>query len=239
MFGLKEKMKARRRAREAVRPPIDMATEEGRKRAHNELIWGDHGFLRLKFQNLHQISHEMWRANQPSPKQIAEHAEQRGIRTIINLRGSSPKGYYLLEKEACEQNGVELIDFQVFSRDTPTRETIFKANELFHSIQYPALMHCKSGADRAGLMAVLYKLLREGAPIEEAQKQLSFDYLHVRHGKTGMLDAVFDVYAARNAKSPISFLDWVDQEYDRLAIKEAFLSSGAAKFRVDEILGRE
>ena len=63
----------------------------------------------------------MWRANQPSPRQVVAHARERGIRTIINLRGASTKGYYLLEKEACEAAGIALVDFQVFSRDTPTR----------------------------------------------------------------------------------------------------------------------
>lgn len=239
MFHKTKEMKERRRAKEAAKGPIDLSTDAGRKRAQNELIWGDHGFLRMRFQNLHQISPEMWRSNQPSPKQIAEHARERGIRTILNLRGESPKGYYLLEKEACEVNGIELVDFQVFSRDTPTRDRIFEANELLHSIRYPALMHCKSGADRAGLMAVLYKLLREGVSVDQAREQLSLKYLHVQHGKTGVLDAVFEVYAGFNAREPISFLDWVDKHYDRLAIKEAFLKSGAAKFRIDELLGRE
>lgn len=239
MFKKTVKSKERRRAREAAKGEINLATKAGRRRATNELVWGDHGFLRMAFQNLHQISDEMWRSNQPSPKQIAAHALDRGIRTIINLRGESPKGYYLLEREACLATGIELVDFQVFSRDTPTKESIFAANELFHSIRYPALMHCKSGADRAGLMAVLYKLLREGVPVEEAREQLSLKYLHVRHGKTGVLDAVFEVYAAFNAQEPISFLDWVDQHYDRRAIKEAFLKSGAAKLRIDELLGRE
>ena len=122
MFRKTPESKARRRAKEAAKGPIDLATPEGRKRANNELYWGDHGFLRMRFQNLHQISPEMWRGNQPSPKQVEEHARLRGIKTIINLRGESPKGYYLLEKEACEANGIELVDFQVFSRDTPTKD---------------------------------------------------------------------------------------------------------------------
>lgn len=239
MFGKSQKSKQRRRAREAAKGQIDLSTKAGRARANNELIWGDHHFLRLKFQNLHQISPEFWRSNQPSPKQILEHARERGIRTIINARGSSPKGYYLLEQEACEAAGIELVDFQVFSRDAPSKETIFKANELFHAISYPALVHCKSGADRAGLMAVLYKLLREHASIEDAQDQLSLKYLHIRHGKTGLLDAVFDVYAEFNRRQPIGFLDWVAEHYDPQRIKEEFLASGAAKLRIDEILGRE
>ena len=142
------------------RPHIaaDLTTASGRRRARKEMVWGDHGFLRARFSNLHQISEEMWRANQPSPRQIRDHSERRGIKTIINLRGASTRGYYLLEKEACKELQIELVDYQVFSRDTPTREAVLGTRSLFAELQYPALMHCKSGADRAGLMSVLYLL---------------------------------------------------------------------------------
>ncbi|MEM0987178.1 MAG: protein tyrosine phosphatase [Pseudomonadota bacterium] len=228
--------------RKKKRPPhvaADLSTADGRRRAWRELIWGDHGFLRLRFQNLHQISDEMWRSNQPSPKQIAEHVRLRGIRTIVNLRGVSTKGYYLLEKEACAAEGVELVDFQVFSRDTPTPETIFAARDLFGSITYPALMHCKSGADRAGLMSVLYKLLRQDDDFDTAIKQLSLRYLHVEAGKTGMLDAVFKAYDRFRQEAPKPFLDWVSEDYDRIAIKADFMASFQSRMNLDRILRRE
>ncbi len=221
----------------------DLSTPAGRLRARRELIWQDHGFLRAAFSNLHQISPEMWRSNQPSPRKVREHAEKRGIRTILNLRGSSTKGYYLLEQEACEQAGITLIDFQVFSRDTPTKEALFAADELFRTIEYPALMHCKSGADRAGLMAVLYKLLREKVPFAEAVEQLSFKYLHIKHGKTGMLDAFFQAYADFNeGRAPDDwkpFLGWVAEDYDRLKVKEDFLRDFGKGIQIDRILQRE
>lgn len=239
MFRSKKEMKQRRRAKEAAKGPIDLATDKGRKRARNELVWGDHGFLRVNFQNLHQISDEMWRGNQPSPEQVEEHVRERGIKTIINLRGASPKGYYLLEKEACEANEVELVDFQVFSRDTPTREVFHGAKDLFERIAYPAFMHCKSGADRAGLMAVLYMHFRQGLPIAEAKEQLSLKYLHVKHGKTGVLDYVFERYLVETASSGMAFIDWVDQVYDRKAVKADFQASGRGNLRIDEVLGRE
>ncbi|MEM9054854.1 MAG: protein tyrosine phosphatase [Pseudomonadota bacterium] len=217
----------------------DLSTPEGRKRANNELMWGDHHFLRLKFQNLHQISDEMWRSNQPSPKQIAEHVAERGIKTILNLRGVSTKGYYLLEKEACEDNGVALVDFQVFSRDTPKVETVLGAKALFEEITYPAVMHCKSGADRAGLMSVLYMHFRQGLPIAQAIEQLSKKYLHLREGKTGLLDHFFEEYIAYAEQRDVSFEDWLTSIYDRVAMKEAFLASGKGKLRLSELLRRE
>ena len=221
----------------------DLSTQAGRARARRELYLGDHGFLRVAFSNLHQISPEMWRANQPSPKQVLAHARERGIRTILNLRGPTTKGFYLLEKEACEAAGIDLIDFQMFSREPPTREKIEDAAALFERIRYPALMHCKSGADRAGIMAVLYKLLREKAPFEEAADQLSGRYLHIRQGKTGVLDAFLDAYAAFNAGRAREdwkpFLDWVAEDYDRAKVKADFLEKLGKGIQFDQLLRRE
>lgn len=217
----------------------DISSPPGRKRAEHEMTLGDHGFLRESFQNLHPISDEMWRSNQPNPRQIEEHVRLRGIKTILNLRGPSSRGYYLLEKEACEANGVELIDFQVFSRDTPTIEKVLEAKKLFESITYPALMHCKSGADRAGLMSVLYAIFRLGEPVSVAVQQLSKKYLHMREGKTGLLDAFFETYLAAEKDSGIGFEDWLQSDYDRERVKADFLESGNAKLRLDWILRRE
>ena len=138
--GAMVKLRSKKNRKPHIAP--DLSTTQGRARARRELVWGDHGFLRAAFSNLHQISPEIWRANQPSPKKVVEYAETLGIRTILNLRGESTKGYYLLEKEACEKAGITLVDFQVFSRDTPTKEALFAAKDLFESIEYPALMHC-------------------------------------------------------------------------------------------------
>lgn len=221
----------------------DLATPEGRARAWRELYLGDHHFLRAAFSNLHQISDEMWRSNQPSPAQIRAHAEKRGIRTILNLRGPSTKGFYLLEKEACEAAGIELVDFQLFSREPPSREKIFAAKELFANIAYPALMHCKSGADRAGMGAVLYKLLREEVPFEEAVGQLSGRYLHIKQGRTGVLDAFCEAYVrfndGRDRADWKPFLDWVAEDYDAVAVKAEFLARLGKGPQLDTVLRRE
>jgi hypothetical protein len=117
------------------------------------------------------------------------------------------------------------------------------AEDLFAQIRYPALMHCKSGADRAGIMAVLYKLLRERVSFHEASVQLSGKYLHIRHGKTGVLDAFLDAYAAYNSGKPEKdwkpFLDWVREDYDRPAIKADFARKLGRGPQLDVLLRRE
>ena len=218
---------------------LDLATPEGRRRAEHDLVWTDHGFLRAAFSNFHWIEHGvMARANQPSPRRVARYAAM-GFKTILNLRGPSDTGYYLLEREACARHAIALIDARMYSREPPFKEQVFEAKHLFETIEYPALMHCKSGADRAGVMAVLYAHFRMGLPIREAIEQLSLKYLHVRQGKTGMIDFFFDTYLAETAESGKPFLQWVEEDYDQAAVKSAFMSEWWANVLVDKVLRRE
>ena len=218
---------------------LNLDVPNDRRKARRELIWGDHGFLRVAFQNLHQIGGGMIRANQPSPAQLKTYAGQ-GIKTILNLRGPSPKGYYLLEKEACEALGLTLIDYRVFSRDTPKKQAIHDLKKIFETLEYPAVMHCKSGADRTGLAGVLYKHFHMGLPIETALEQLRLKYLHVRQGKTGMIDFFFEDFVRyQDGGGALSFLGWVDEIYDPAEVKARFMSGWIGNALTDKILRRE
>ena len=92
---------------------------------------------------------------QPAPAQPAPHHIRRlareGIRTVVNLRGERLCGSFWLEQQACARHGIALVNFSVRSRAAPSHKELRGARELFERIEYPMLMHCKSGADRAGL----------------------------------------------------------------------------------------
>ena len=203
-----------------------------------ELYLHDHGFLRLAFQNLYQIDNYMWRSNQPSPKQI-EHAHNKfGIKTILNLRGPRVSGGWQLEAEICDKLNINLINFRVRSRAAPEKEMLLKVPSLFSSIQKPSLLHCKSGADRAGLMSALYVLVVMKKPAIEALKQLSFKYLHIKHAKTGILDAFIASYIPFE-KQGIEFIKWVEEIYDPEKLSSDFQAQPIASRFVDSILKRE
>lgn len=219
-------------------PEFDLSQKSGRLAALVDMTFRDHAFLRVWWQNAHWISKEMMRANQPWPFQIRRRAAQ-GIKTIVNLRGGFGTSFHQLEREACERAGIKLENFTVTSRGAPTLEQVRGAKELFERITYPALMHCKSGADRAGLMSTLYMHYRQGQPIEQAMKMLSLRYGHVRQGKTGVIDYFFEQYLARGKSKGLSLIEWMERDYDPDQLKANFQSSWWGNVLVDTIFRRE
>lgn len=203
-----------------------------------DLVLVDHGIFRMVYPNRHKLSASAWRSAQPAPADI-RHLARRGIKTIVNLRGDRDCGSYRLETAACRKYGIALVDFSVKSRQAPYKETFHKAKALFESIEYPVLLHCKSGADRAGLMSVLYLIFKEKLPVEEAKRQLSLRFGHIRQADTGVLDHVFDSYLAHSSREPIAFLDWIDTHYDHKAIARSFKAKGWANVMVNKIIRRE
>ena len=223
----------------ATPPKFDLSTPEGRKRAESDYLWwGDHAVLRKLVRNRHWVDGKLMRGNQPSPAQLKELKDQ-GVRTIVNLRGGDGS-FAVLERDACERLGLKLVDHVVTSREVPSRARVLGAKALFEQIEYPAFMHCKSGADRAGLMSVLYAHFHLGQPIRQAMKQLSWKYLHAKAGKTGVLDYMFERYLAEGEAKGISFIDWVNSPaYDPAAIKADFRSGWWGNLLTEKLLRRE
>ncbi len=189
----------------------------------------DHAILRGFWTNTAEVAPGVWRANQPSPARIARYRAM-GIGTIINLRGVSRMSYYLLEKQACIENGIALETVTLFSRDIAKRKDYLALLDLFDTLEKPFLFHCKSGADRAGLAAALYLLHTQNVPVAVARKQLSVRYLHIRWSLTGILDHMLDVYESDTARlGPIPVRTWLEHHFDENAIKRSFLTLRSKK----------
>lgn len=219
--------------------PYDLTDPQDRKRAWSDYLWKDHGILRERFHNMHEVGGGMWRSNQPSPQRLEALAED-GFRTILNIRGTQPGVcYYDLEKEACERLGLTMIDMPFGSREAPYVDRMQRAATIFETIEYPALIHCKSGADRAGLISVLYSLIHLKRPYDEAIQHLSLKYLHVKAGKTGVLDYFFETYRTYSQDNPIDFMDWVETVYDREQVQQGFMSSWWGNMLTERVLRRE
>ncbi|MDG6774911.1 tyrosine-protein phosphatase [Thiomicrorhabdus sp. ZW0627] len=217
-----------------------LQTKWGRIKAHLESWFIDHEILRSIYRNFHPLSKQAYRSNHPSPLFIKKLHNKYGVKTIISMRRADKTGQYMLEKEACDKYGINLINHPMSSRALPDVEQVLQAKTILEQAEYPILIHCKSGADRAGLMSVFYKLFIEKKSIEEALEQLSMKYGHFRWAETGKLDYFFDDYLAYRKENPnVDFLEWLQNHYDRKELNNAFHSSGWANIIVNKILRRE
>ncbi len=199
----------------------DLSTPENRRLNRIYNLWFDHEIVRMFWTNFYEIAPGVYRSNQPTRARF-EKMKAMGINTVLNLRGENPNGHYLAEEKYCRDLGLTLHSVELNARGLVDHRILLRLIELFKTIDRPFVMHCKSGADRAGLASAIYLMVIEGKPVEEARKMLSWRYMHIRNRHVGILDYMLDVYAARNRRDPIDFETWIATEYDREEITDRF-----------------
>lgn len=125
--------------------------------------------------NFHEIlPNQFYRSAQLSPDELAQRIEQYGIRTVVNLRGAqAPGGWYDEERQVSAAHGVQLIDFQMSASKHLSPERALALVDQMKKAPKPILVHCLSGADRTGLVAIIYLSQVAGMDEETAEAQLS------------------------------------------------------------------
>ena len=206
----------------------DISTPEARRQTWWHFHLFDHAFLRVPWTNFDKVSEDVYRSNHPSPKRLLRYKEM-GIRGVLNLRGDDGYSPWLFEEEACEELGLELRVAKIYARKAAHRHEIVHLIETMREMPKPFVMHCKSGADRAGFAAVLYKAIIEGAPLGEARKHLAVKYIHFDWTDTGIVDHIIDMYELRNAAAPIDMETWFRTEYQRHIATDSFALKQAGK----------
>ena len=201
----------------------DISSRSGRFWAHIHFHLMDHAFLRVLWNNFHQVSDQVYRANQPSPSHLRSYKD-KGIKGVLNLRGFTQQSYALFEEDSCKNLGLDLISVPFSGSSAPQPEKLLEIIDLMDKIPKPFVLHCKSGADRAGLVSAMYLIVQKKLSVTEAKKQLSFKYLHLDFTKTGILDYILDVFSQRLKIENIDFLDWVKREYDAEILNSSFKS---------------
>lgn len=199
----------------------DISTPEARRAAWWTFQLLDHAFLRYWWTNFAQVAPGVFRSNQPHPGRLERHA-RRGMRAVLNLRGASQNPHYLFEREACDALGLHLHDLQISARTLSEPGRYLELLDAFETLPKPFVMHCKSGADRAGLASAMYLIHIEGMPLAEAKEQLSLRFIHLKNAPTGILDHFLTVFGRAQAETGISLRDWIATGYDRAAVTDEF-----------------
>ena len=216
----------------------DLTTRKGRFVAWIDSLFIDHAIFRLAWSNLAPVvPGKIYRCNHPTAPRLRRMAPRLGLRTLINLRGQTQSGSDALSREAARGLGLDFYDMSFESRGAPQRERILRFYEIYRTMRTPAILHCKSGADRAGLASGLI-ILFEGGTAADALQQLSWRFGHIKQAATGILDAFF-LHYQRQSEGRKPFLDWVREDYDEAALKQEFRANGLASFVNDWVLAHE
>lgn len=216
----------------------DLSTPKGRRNAWVDALFVDHAILRLFWTNFAVVEPgKLYRSNHPTPGNLRAFARKVGLKSLINLRGQAKNGSDALSREETKRLGMDFYDMAFESRGAPHKDRILRLAEILAGMRPPALIHCKSGADRAGLVAGLYVLINGGST-QQAVRQLSWRFGHIRHSKTGILDDFFMLYA-KTAEGQKPFLDWVRDDYQEEELRAAFKAGRVAEFINSKLLRRE
>lgn len=200
----------------------------------------EHGWVRILLTtNYHKVGKRAYRSGQLPPWTLVKCIQRDGLQTVVNLRGPINTPTLALERELCAREGVKHVDLRLFSRDTHSPETLLEAKELLEGIEYPALFHCMSGADRAGFMSTLYLHWIEGVPLSSINQLRLWPYWHFRYARTGLLDHFFESYELARSETGLSLTDWIKTQYQQEDIRSSFTSKRWLNVFVDRILRRE
>ena len=133
--------------------------------------------------------------------------------------------------------GLDFVDMPLSSGYAPSRERLLALVEALRTMREPGLVHCKSGADRAGFAAAVFLLL-QGASVAQAMGQLSLRWGHLAQSRAGVLDAVLNAYrGAAEGRRP--FAEWVRDDYDPDRLQAGFRTGRLSILLQEQVLRRE
>ncbi len=160
----------------------------------------------------------LYRSAQPKDD-LADRIRDHDLASVLNLRGGwTTDWWYANELEQTTANDVVWYDLPMPFDEQPSRRELLLLLDIFDRGPYPMLVHCKSGSDRTGLAASLYRLYVLGQPPEEAEQGFSFYHAHIPLLGPATLHEPIDAYTAwlgdkELAHTPQRFRDWVETEY--------------------------
>lgn len=186
--------------------------------------------LGLVLANLREVDPgRFYRAGQLDAEELREAIATLGLRTLINLRGyDQSSDWYAAETAVARAAGVAHHDVHLSARSLPRPREVARLLDLYRSAERPILVHCESGADRAGEASALYAIEYMGQSPEQALEMLTLRYRHLalaRPAKREFIGRYRGEAWVRHAYDPCG-PDWEDSQ--RPEICAAPLPSPAA-----------
>lgn len=140
------------------------------------------------------VSDEAYRSAQLDEDALTHYIASYKIKSILNLQGPNMNAkWYVDELRLSSQVGIVHHDLSISANRMVSDEELSAIVNIMRKTPKPILIHCRSGADRAGLVAALYQYAIAGKAAQEASNQLSILYGHFPFlgNSTVMMDRSF------------------------------------------------
>lgn len=156
--------------------------------------------LRYATGNVHEVeAGVLYRAGQLDAPALRQLVADKGIRTILNLRGAHPEAeWYRQEMAVARESGIDHRSLAISARSVPEMATMIEIARILREAPRPILVHCRGGSDRSGLVAAIHELVVDRADETQAAGQLSIAYGHFPWlgSRTIAMDRAFSRFAA-------------------------------------------
>lgn len=166
-------------------------------------------------QNLHEIDPgKFYRSAQMTRSELEEVVKKYGIKTVISLRGyPQPIHGDEPEEETLTRLGVGLQKYDLKTDYYPINRDIISIVDALKNAPKPILVHCRTGADRTGMISAIYKIEQMNSSKDEALKQLSFRYWHIEsfHPAMKSFVSIYEGWA------------WLNTKYDHCAYDRSLI----------------
>ncbi|MFW2161280.1 dual specificity protein phosphatase family protein [Acinetobacter beijerinckii] len=125
------------------------------------------GMLISNTHNFYQISHDVFRSDQPN-NQLIPALKQHQIDTVINLRARNEDAQVFNDKS------FNLVHIPIYTWAI-NRDDLLKAMQAIQiekQKNHKILVHCYHGSDRTGATIAMYRIIFENWSIEDAVKEM-------------------------------------------------------------------
>ena len=142
----------------------------------------DHGWIRAIYDNYFMVDEKLHRSSHPSYSTLKK-AASLGITQVISLRHPGKISYQLLEERWTDRLGLKFISYSMSASDISDPSTYLHILDQINNNSGKTLIHCKSGADRSGLVSALYLLNQSVPQIQKSLQMLNWKFGHFGLGK--------------------------------------------------------
>jgi protein tyrosine phosphatase (PTP) superfamily phosphohydrolase (DUF442 family) len=117
------------------------------------------------------VEGRIYRSPQPTGRLLERYIRKYHFGSIISLRGQETADV-LEEKAIAQSAGVDFYVFHFSAGELPAPEQLIRLIQVLEDCRKPALLHCRSGVDRAGMASAVAVMVLGSGNLDQAMRQL-------------------------------------------------------------------